>query len=118
MEVYNVKNTTFFTELGKFENNQISITNGYLYLRRMDLNGTKLILNYGVQRQNSPQNKIQRAVLQEIVTMMNTQYNRIYFNEPSFARTFRIPGDALEELFPFQAIFFKFDMIAPTYKSL
>lgn len=45
IEVYNIKNRTFYTDLGIFQNGKISLANNYSYLRRMNLNGTKLIMN-------------------------------------------------------------------------
>lgn len=48
IEVYDVKNKSFFTDLGIFDTHkdQISLYHtSYLYLRRMNLNRTKLEMN-------------------------------------------------------------------------
>lgn len=42
VEVYKLKNRVFFYESGFFQKNAMSIPDSYLYLRRMDLNGTIL----------------------------------------------------------------------------
>lgn len=116
IEIYNVKNRTFRIELGVFHDNKISLNNGFLYSSRMNLNGTTLELNYGYRSTNAPSAQIQNSILNELVEIMNSQFVPQVFS--SSGREIQIPGDAHESIFPFHSDFFRYDIVAPIYRSL